>query len=61
MKLQEDTPIFGKQHVRFSPPHQMTHLVVNNNRLVLAMANKSLLRINLLQNPDDHEGDYLNS
>lgn len=49
-KLEEEAAIFLKdRQVNFSPPHPITHLVVSNRHLVLAMANKTLIRINLLQ------------
>lgn len=54
MKLEEETPIFVRQRVNFSPPDSITHLVVSNNLLVLAMANQHLLRIDL-QQPDKTE------
>lgn len=48
-KLEEEAAIFLKdRQVNFSPTHPITHLVVSNHHLVLAMANKKLIRINLL-------------
>ncbi|XP_037069600.1 vacuolar protein sorting-associated protein 18 homolog [Pollicipes pollicipes] len=44
-------PIFTKQKVNFTPTSPTTHLVVANNQLVIAMASKTLLRIDLL-NPE---------
>lgn len=55
MKLEEEAPMFSKQKVNFAPPDCITHLVVSNNLLVLAMANQRLLRIDLRQ-PDKPEG-----
>ncbi|XP_045595871.2 vacuolar protein sorting-associated protein 18 homolog [Procambarus clarkii] len=61
-KLEEEAAIFLKdRQVNFCPPHPITHLVVSNHHLVLAMANKKLIRINLLQpnsgNLEDQEVD----
>jgi hypothetical protein len=56
MKLEEEPPIFSKKKVNFSPTDRVTHLAVSNELLVLAMANKVLLRIDL-QQPDKHEGN----
>ena len=39
-KLVEETPIFSKQRVNFSPTHPLTHLAVANNNIVMAMANR---------------------
>ncbi|KAI5728871.1 hypothetical protein M8J77_022633 [Diaphorina citri] len=47
IKLEDETPMFTKQKVNFSPTNQITHLVVGGNTIVLAMANNVLLRINL--------------
>ena len=44
-KLQEETPIFSKTRVDFTPTHPLTHLVVANNNIVMAMANRTLIRI----------------
>ncbi|XP_067005382.2 vacuolar protein sorting-associated protein 18 homolog isoform X2 [Anabrus simplex] len=49
MKLEEESPIFSKQKVNFSPPDRITHLCVSNGLIVLAMANDVLFRINLQQ------------
>ncbi|XP_064080342.1 vacuolar protein sorting-associated protein 18 homolog [Macrobrachium nipponense] len=54
-KLEEEAAIFLlDRRVNFSPPHPITHLVVSNHHLVLAMANKTLIRINL-SNPNNLE------
>lgn len=47
--------MFSRQKVTFTPSDAITHLVVSNNLLVLAMANQRLLRIDL-QHPDQFEG-----
>nr|XP_034180513.1 vacuolar protein sorting-associated protein 18 homolog [Osmia lignaria] len=54
MKLQDDGPIFIKQKVNFLPPDKILHLVVNNNIIVIAMANNILLRIDM-KHPDTPE------
>ena len=54
MKLGEETPIFSKQKVNFSPTDHITHLAVSSELLVLTMANNVLLRIDLRQ-PDKPE------
>ena len=54
LKIEEDTPLFLKRRVNFTPPHPITHLVVNNSHLVLAMGNKTLIRIDL-NNPNNLE------
>lgn len=47
-KLEEEAAIFLKdRQVSFTPTHPITHLVVANHHLVLVMANKKLIRINL--------------
>lgn len=55
MKLQNDGPIFIKQKVNFLPSDKILHLVVNNNIIVIAMANSILLRIDM-KHPDTPEG-----
>ncbi|XP_076234523.1 vacuolar protein sorting-associated protein 18 dor isoform X2 [Calliopsis andreniformis] len=54
MKLQDDGPIFIRQKVNFLPPDKILHLVVNNNIIVIAMANNILLRIDM-KHPDTPE------
>ncbi|XP_043526809.1 vacuolar protein sorting-associated protein 18 homolog isoform X2 [Frieseomelitta varia] len=54
MKFQDDGPIFIKQKVNFLPPDKILHLVVNNNIIVIAMANNLLLRIDM-KHPDSPE------
>ncbi|XP_076171976.1 vacuolar protein sorting-associated protein 18 dor [Ptiloglossa arizonensis] len=54
MKLQNDGPIFIKQKVNFLPSDKILHLVVNNNIIVIAMANSILLRIDM-KHPDTPE------
>ncbi|XP_076366787.1 vacuolar protein sorting-associated protein 18 dor isoform X3 [Tachypleus tridentatus] len=60
-RLEEETPIFKKQRINFSPTDAITHLTVSNNQLVLAMKNKCLLRINLLQPDQPDEIELLRS
>ena len=48
-------PIFTKQKVNFQPTSPITHLVVANDQLVVALANKTLLRIDL-RSPDQPHG-----
>jgi hypothetical protein len=45
MKLEEEPPIFSRMRVNFQPVHPLTHLVAGGNRLILAMKNKVLLKI----------------
>lgn len=59
MKLQDDGPIFIKQKVNFLPPDKILHFVVNNNIVVIAMANNILLRIDM-KHPDTPEGNIFN-
>ena len=42
-KLLEEKPMFSKTKVDFTPRHPLTHQVVSDNRLVLAMANRSII------------------
>ncbi|XP_055957733.1 vacuolar protein sorting-associated protein 18 homolog [Patella vulgata] len=50
-RLTEEQPIFTKKKVNFKPPDQLTHLVVSNNFLVMAMSSNILLRLDL-EHPD---------
>ncbi|XP_076620663.1 vacuolar protein sorting-associated protein 18 dor [Colletes latitarsis] len=54
VKLQNDEPIFIKKQVNFLSPDNILHLVVNNNIIVIAMANNILLRIDI-KHPDTPE------
>ncbi|XP_017884886.1 vacuolar protein sorting-associated protein 18 homolog isoform X2 [Ceratina calcarata] len=54
MKFQDDGPIFIKQKVNFLPSDKIVQLVVNNNIIVIAMANNILLRIDM-KHPDAPE------
>lgn len=56
MKLEEEMPMFKKQKVTFDPPESITHMVVSNNLVIIAMANQELLRLDLMQ-PDKREGE----
>jgi hypothetical protein len=58
MKLEEEPPIFSKQKVNFSPTDPVTHLAVSSDLLVLTMANKILLRIDL-RNPENPQGNVI--
>lgn len=55
MKLEQDTPIFSKTKMNFTPSDKITHAAVSNKNLVVAMANSMLFRMNL-QQPDRQEG-----
>lgn len=59
-RLAEDVPIFQKMQVNFTPKHPLTHLVVANNNIVMAMANRTLIRIDLSSSPDNQEEIDLN-
>ncbi|KAH9519313.1 Vacuolar protein sorting-associated protein 18 like protein [Bulinus truncatus] len=50
-RLEADSPIFNKKKVNFKPPDPITHLVVANNFLVMAMSSNILLRLDL-EHPD---------
>ena len=41
----QPAPLFQRQGIPFSPPHPLTHCVVSNGHLLLAMGNKTLLKI----------------
>lgn len=58
MKFQDESPIFVKQKVNFLPPDRITHLCVNGNFIVIAMANNVLLRINM-KHPERPEGNLV--
>ncbi|CAG5120863.1 unnamed protein product, partial [Candidula unifasciata] len=51
-RLETDAPIFLKKKVNFKPPDQITHLVVANNFLVMAMSSNLLMRLDL-DHPDE--------
>lgn len=59
--LEMEAPIFKKTRITFTPPHPITHLVVSNQILVLAMANKCLLRITITNPNSPHEVDLIRS
>ncbi|KAJ8042892.1 Vacuolar protein sorting-associated protein 18-like [Holothuria leucospilota] len=44
--IEEDIKIFTRQKINFTPPRAITHMVASNNMLMIAMADKTLLRIN---------------
>ncbi|CAC5391949.1 VPS18 [Mytilus coruscus] len=56
-RLESDIPIFSKKKVNFKPPSPITHLVVCNNFLVMAMNSNILLRLDLEhpEQPDEVE------
>ncbi|XP_054749145.2 vacuolar protein sorting-associated protein 18 homolog [Lytechinus pictus] len=43
--LEEDVRIFTRNRINFQPPKAITHMVVNNNILIIAMKDHQLLRI----------------
>eukprot|EP00057_Strongylocentrotus_purpuratus_P024183 XP_011678657.1 PREDICTED: LOW QUALITY PROTEIN: vacuolar protein sorting-associated protein 18 homolog [Strongylocentrotus purpuratus] len=43
--LEEDVRIFSRNRISFTPPKPITHMVVNNNILIIAMKDHSILRI----------------
>lgn len=45
--LEDEAPMFKKTRITFTPSQPLTHLVASNQMLVLAMAHKALLRIDL--------------
>lgn len=53
--------MFKKQRITFTPVQPITHLVVNNSILVLAMVHKTLLRIKLKDPKHPDEIDLLRS
>ena len=55
MAMEEETPIFKKQKVNFTPTDKIIHMAVSSELIVLAMANNVLLRIDL-KHPDKPEG-----
>uniref|UniRef100_A0A1E1XC32 Vacuolar protein sorting-associated protein 18 homolog n=1 Tax=Amblyomma aureolatum TaxID=187763 RepID=A0A1E1XC32_9ACAR len=59
--LEMEVPIFKKTRITFTPQHPITHLVVSNQILVLAMANKCLLRITITNPNNPHEVDLIRS
>ena len=58
-KMLEEAPIFIRKKIdNFKPQHPLTHLVVANNFIVMALANKTLKRIDMEeQNPKEEEID----
>ncbi|XP_061405705.1 vacuolar protein sorting-associated protein 18 homolog [Lethenteron reissneri] len=50
-RLEDETPIFSKKKINFTPTQPITYLVISNNQLCLAMGKNMLLRIDL-DNPD---------
>ncbi|XP_052749973.1 vacuolar protein sorting-associated protein 18 homolog isoform X2 [Galleria mellonella] len=54
MQLDDNTPMFSKQKMNFSPSDVITHVAVASDYLVLAMANGNLFRMDL-KNPKEHE------
>lgn len=58
MKLEDETPIFSKKRVNFSPTSSITHMAVGSDIILIAMSNGILLRINLHQ-PEHPEGNVI--
>ncbi|KAK2189905.1 hypothetical protein NP493_94g03000 [Ridgeia piscesae] len=54
-RLEDDTPIFNKQRISFTPRSSITHMCVANNILVMAMSGNILLRNDLEHHPDQPE------
>ncbi|XP_076258770.1 vacuolar protein sorting-associated protein 18 dor isoform X1 [Rhynchophorus ferrugineus] len=50
--MDQDTPIFTKSKKDFTPSNKITHAVISNKYMVIAMANNVLFRMNL-QNPTE--------
>ncbi|XP_033628364.1 vacuolar protein sorting-associated protein 18 homolog [Asterias rubens] len=50
-KMEEEVRIFSKMKINFTPPRPITHLIVNNNMLMMAMSDNVVLRIDL-EHPD---------
>ncbi|GIY21182.1 vacuolar protein sorting-associated protein 18 homolog [Caerostris extrusa] len=46
--LEDDTPMFSKKRINFSPSEYVTHMVISNNKLILGMGNK-IRRIDVTQ------------
>ncbi|XP_023332203.1 vacuolar protein sorting-associated protein 18 homolog [Eurytemora carolleeae] len=59
-RLAEEMPIFKKMQVNFTPKHPLTHLVVSNSNIVMALANRTLIRIDQDLAPDVLEEIDLN-
>ncbi|KAK6624157.1 hypothetical protein RUM44_011015 [Polyplax serrata] len=57
MKLEDETPIFSKKRVNFSPTSSITHMAVGSDIILIAMSNGILLRINLHQPEHPEEID----
>lgn len=56
MQLEDNTPMFSKQRMKFNPSDLITHAAVSNDYLVLAMANGKLFRMDM-KKPDNDEGN----
>ncbi|XP_063381072.1 vacuolar protein sorting-associated protein 18 homolog [Cydia fagiglandana] len=54
MQLEDNTPMFAKQKMKFNPTDSITHVAVASDYLVLAMANGKLFRMDL-KRPDQNE------
>lgn len=50
-KFEDDVPIFKKQRTDIRPPDLITHMAVSNSQLVLAIANKTIFRLDM-QHPE---------
>ena len=51
-QLLEESPIFSKTRVDFTPTYLLAQLVVDNNNIVLAMASRNLIRIDREHGPE---------
>lgn len=49
VRMKEETPIFSKQKMKISLPHDILYLTVCNNWLVVLMSHNVLLRLYLMQ------------
>jgi hypothetical protein len=52
-KLATDKPIFTRSKINHNPSHPVTHLVASNRRIILALANKTIQRVDQSR-PDDN-------
>lgn len=58
MQLEDNTPMFSKQKMKFNATDSITHLAVASDYLVLAMANGKLFRMDL-KKPELNEGLHI--
>lgn len=55
--MENSEPIFKKRRVPLRPPSPVTCAVVSNGQLVLAMANRGILRLDLMRPEEQEEID----